>query len=98
MAYSKEWFFRECNQYGKAIAVLLRSPIEWEEKELCDNFTVHSLVADEEEQQILFDNILKGVNTNNGIVRVRAFKENMSPFDCKEIDLDLGNILETEKR
>ena len=93
--FSKEFLFRECVLHRHCILLRLDNSIKWDEGFVDEIFMVDMCLEGKEQEQLLL-NISQAINTE-GIIEIKAFAGQESPYDARKINVSTCNIEEIEK-
>lgn len=92
--FSKEFLFRECVLHHHCIALHLRNGIQWDNAVVDVIYMIDIVFTDMEQEQLL-NNIARGVNTF-GILDIKAFSGQESPYEARSISVSTEDIIGTE--
>lgn len=92
--YSKEYLFRECVLHHHCILLHLSKGILWDDKIIYDIY-MNDIVLKEKEQKQMLDNWANNLNTY-GIFVIKAFTQDVSPLDARQISLSIDDLYEIE--
>ena len=94
--FSMEWLFQECNLHNHCIHLELKVPVVIKGTKTKDVYVLE-VIATEEEQKAIMENIAAGINTNNASIAVRV-TDKMPITDTVCIGLSTANIKAEEGR
>ena len=92
--FSREYLFRECVLHHHCLLLHLSKGVLWEDKVINDIYMTGMCVNEKEQEQLLL-NWAKAFNTY-GIIEIKAYRSEESPFDAKNIIISTEDINEIE--
>ena len=92
--FSREYLFRESVLHRHCILLHLSKDILWNDTFIHDIYMVDMCLSEKEQEQLLF-NWANCVNTY-GIIVIKAYSIEESPFDAREIKISTDDINEIE--
>lgn len=93
--FSREYLFKECILSCHCILLRLHKAIPWNNNVIDEIFMVDMCLSEKEKEE-LFLNITNAINTY-GVIKTKAFAEQESPYDAREVFISTNNIREIEK-
>lgn len=94
--FSKEYLFMEGVLHRHCILLRLHKAIPWD-NDFVDEIYMVDVCLSENEKEGLLLNISNAINTD-GMMKIKAFARQESPYDAREITIFTENILEIEIR
>lgn len=91
---SKEYLFREGVLHHHCILLRLYEAIPWD-NDFVDEIYMTDICLSEKEKEELLQNIASIINTY-GMMKIKAFARQESPYDAREVIISTDNILEIE--
>lgn len=94
--FSKEFLFRECVLHRHCVLLRFGTPIKWDEGFVDEIFMVDMSLEGKEQEQLLL-NIRQSRNTE-GIIEIKAFAGQESPYNAKNVVISTCDICEAEMK
>lgn len=92
--FSKEYLFIDSVLHHHCILLRLHKAISWD-NDIVDEIYMVAMCLSEKEKEELFQNTTNLIDTY-GVIKIKAFAKQESPYDAREIIISTDNILEIE--